>query len=249
MLNLNKEELESLLRFRLGTKQTGSSLSVKGSQLLDEDFLGSYVQDIKDRLNAPNPKVAASMIIKRCGMLAALHFYLFTVYGKRLPTEASSVSWEIDPDDEGWLPSFYFAEGAEPAGENRRNALQTLMEDIFRNHIGRLIASCRKACSISKHILWENIAIYLYWMYETLQTETADSNVKERAASDFHFLLYEAHPDLFEEGAAENPLNRFYPGRDVKDRTRATCCLYYTTDKSGRKCSTCPTNKRKERVS
>ena len=38
MLNLTKEELESLLRFRLGTKQTGSLFSVKGNKLLDEDF-------------------------------------------------------------------------------------------------------------------------------------------------------------------------------------------------------------------
>lgn len=33
MLNLKEKELESLLRFRLGTKRTGSLLSVKGGQL------------------------------------------------------------------------------------------------------------------------------------------------------------------------------------------------------------------------
>lgn len=70
MLNLTKEELESLLRFRLGTKQTGSLFSVKGNMLLDEDFLGRYAEAIKDRLNAPNQKVAASMLVKRGGMLA-----------------------------------------------------------------------------------------------------------------------------------------------------------------------------------
>ncbi|KAA6450585.1 IucA/IucC family C-terminal-domain containing protein [Bacillus swezeyi] len=249
MLNLKKEELESLLRFRLGTKQTGSLLSVKGSMLLNEDFLRSYVQDIKDRLNAPNQKVAASMMIKRCGMLAVMHFYLFTVYGKRLPRGPASMSWEIEGDDEGWAPLFYFTEGAEPAEGNRREALEQLTEDIFRNHVGRLIAACRRACSVSKQILWENIAVYLFWMYETLQTEMTDLKLREQAAQDFHFLLYEAQPGLFEEDADENPLGRFYPGHDGDDRIRATCCLYYATDQNGVTCSTCPRKKRKERVS
>lgn len=246
MLNLTKEELESLLRFRLGTKQTGSLFSVKGNMLLDEDFLERYAEDMKDRLNDPNQKVAASMLVKRSGMLAALHFYLFTVCGKRLPAAPASVSWEIEADDRGWTPSFYFHKGAELIEADRSEELKRLTEDIFRRHLGGLIAACRRAFSISKHILWENIAVYLYWMYDTL---LEDPKLKARAAQDFHFLLFEAEPGLFEEGADENPLKRFYPGQHAEDRTRTTCCLYYATDENGVKCRTCPRNKHKERVS
>ena len=139
MLNLTKEELESLLRFRLGTKQTGSLFSVKGNMLLDEDFLGRYAEAIKDRLNAPNQKVAASMLVKRGGMLAALHFYLFTVCGKRLPADPASVSWEIEADDQGWTPSFYFHKGAELIEGDRTEELKKLTEDIFRRHLGGMI--------------------------------------------------------------------------------------------------------------
>nr|MDH3153324.1 hypothetical protein [Bacillus licheniformis] len=98
MLNLTKEELESLLRFRLGTKQTGSLFSVKGNMLLDEDFLGRYAEAIKDRLNAPNQKVAASMLVKRGGMLAAAAF--LSVYGLR-KTAPSRPGFRIVGDRSG----------------------------------------------------------------------------------------------------------------------------------------------------
>lgn len=142
------------------------------------------------------------MLVKRSGMPAALHFYLFTVWGKRLPTAPASVSWEIEADDRGWMPSFYFHKGAELIEADRTEELKRLTEDIFRCHLGGLIAACRRVFSISKHILWENIAVYLYWMYDTL---LEDPKLKARAAQDFHFLLYEAEPGLFEEGADENP--------------------------------------------
>ncbi|EME73104.1 (2Fe-2S)-binding protein [Bacillus sonorensis] len=246
MLNLKEKELESLLRFRLGTKRTGSLLSVKGGQLLNEDFLKRYLHEMKGRLNAPNEKVAASLMLKSCGMLVALHFYLFTVFGKRLPGDPSLMSWEIDDESQGWLPSFYFDRGAEIAEGSREEQLKKLTEDVFKHHVSQLITSCCQTCSISKRILWENIAVYLFWMYGTVQTEMTDPEMKKRAKRDFYFLLYEAEPELF--GLSEHPFAGFYPGQ-AKEQTRSTCCLYYATDKNGVTCSTCPRKKQKERVS
>ena len=48
------------------------------------------------------------MLVKRGGMLAALHFYLFTVCGKRLPADPASVSWEIEADDQDGRRRFIF---------------------------------------------------------------------------------------------------------------------------------------------
>ncbi|MBU8785483.1 MULTISPECIES: IucA/IucC family C-terminal-domain containing protein [Bacillus] len=248
MLNLTEKELESLLRFGLGTKRTGSLLSVKGDRLLHAGFLKRYLGKMKGGLNAPNEKVAASLMMKRCGMMTALHFYLFTVCGKRLPADPSLMSWEIDDGGQGWAPSFYFEHEAEIVQENRRQELEKLTEGVFKHHVDKLITACFQACSISKKILWENIAVYLFWMYETLQTEISDQELKKRAEQDFYYILYEAEPDLFGTDVCENPLAKFYQGQDA-EQTRSTFCLYYATDKSGATCSTCPRKKQKERVS
>ncbi|MDA6131078.1 ferric iron reductase, partial [Escherichia coli] len=83
----------------------------------------------------------------------------------------------------------------------REDALRTL----FNGHIFPVLNGIANEANVSKLILWENIAIYLFWLYEKILPLETHS---ERAAEDFEFNLEKASGNLF--GCEKtNPLKKF----------------------------------------
>ena len=92
--------------------------------------------------------------------------------------------------------------------------------------------------------LWENTAIYVYWLYEKRMQEFTDDEHRQLIEDDFHYLLFELDGKLF--GCKDNPLYTYYskiyqnPLTGSSIRVRKTCCLYYKTKPGNPFCSGCP---------
>jgi ferric iron reductase protein FhuF len=240
---LSAKEIKVLETYRLSAVRTNSPLSIRLDRLFEDSVLIDYVAKVRDRIGADNDAVAASMLIKRYSFLAAMSLYAMSVWNKRLLLSPERIWMETDDSDDMWLPTFRFEElKAEICTGCRDQWREETVRQLFAGHFSPLMEKLRCITKISAHILWENIAIYIYWLYETLGKDDSLAYIHEQLYNDFHFLVHDADGALFGT-LRQNPLKRFWKGNaGVKQRT--TCCLYYQTE-GGTHCQTCPCSIRK----
>ncbi|MGG4488521.1 IucA/IucC family C-terminal-domain containing protein [Metabacillus idriensis] len=243
MNDFTKEELDYLSRFRLSLERNESVLTADAADLLNSDLLSRYLMKIQPRIHSDRLNVTGSMLVKRYAFLAAMALFSMTVFGKKLNTDPANLSLVTDDEDPLWLPSFYFHSlECIPASKNRGAWRDELLSDLFRDHISKLISIVAKEARISKLILWENVVLYVVWMYDTLLANKPEYVTIEQIQADYLYVVKEADGELFGEGM-KNPFLPFYreSGQAAEaPKLRQTCCLYYLTSEKRDRCSTCP---------
>lgn len=246
MANLSESLVQELKEMWLTSEKNDSPLSLQVIKLLDEKRMQEYLDLVRSHIGAKNSKVAGSIFIKRYALMAVMYLYTMTSRDEKLLISFENVSIVTDDQAENWLPNFYFSRlESDSAGPNRNLWRKNCIESLFKDHLYPIINCVAKVTKISKLILWENIAVYIFWLYETvlLQGEKADELI-EQANEDFQFIILEAEGKLFGNYHG-NPLKRFYKEKSHTEevnkeiRQRSTCCYAYLT-KSKIHCSTCP---------
>ncbi|PFP30061.1 hypothetical protein COJ96_07670 [Bacillus sp. AFS073361] len=210
------------------------------ADLLDETYLKDFLKNLSVTIGAPSEKIAASIFIKRYAFLAVMTLYSMTALNKKLNVSLDNIKMEAAVQGKDWLPgiSLKDADLQDWDGNNRTEWRSRVLRDLFANNIYRLISQLEKTVGISKLILWENIAVYLFWLYET---ELKDDH---QAAEDFRYLISEAEGKLFGRYNL-NPLPKYFAEKtyleewDTEVRVRKTCCLTYQLP-AGKRCKTCP---------
>jgi ferric iron reductase protein FhuF len=246
MMLFSENEIAQLKKFRLSTEATDSPLSIRLDQLLREDCLTAYLEMLKERIHAPNKAVAASMFMKRYVFLLVMSLYAMSVWNKRIHFDFKNIWMESEDENEVWMPTFRFETLKYTKADNDRQSWRNqVIVDLFANHTYSLVEMLADVSKLSKLILWENIAIYIFWLYESLMEDEKFAGIRGQLVADFHFVVQEAEGNLF--GAYyKNPLSRFWKEKTFSAelqkeiRMRTTCCLYYQTTKDGARCQTCP---------
>ncbi len=253
LTRLVEEELKQLEQFRLGNKQTTECSEILSLQhLLVSEHLTSFLTTIEKKMSAPDLLVAGSMFSKRYGFFAALSLYAMSVLDKKLDTSVTNVSLDVSGDGEVWLPTFIFTnlEVLSAPAENRATWRDDAIKAIFKENIFLIVNQLATVTKLSKHTIWENIAIYIFWFYERLLDDPELEEIRERIQEDFDYVVTKAEGELFGP-YDKNPLGRFYhkkvynPQIEQEVRVRSTCCLYYKTNAAEAKCNTCPLLKNK----
>lgn len=242
MVELTKVEKQMLEKYRLCLEEKAPHLMIKGTELLIEDrLIRLFNEELQKKLNTEKYQVIGSMLVKRYAFLAALVLYGMSVFNKGIDSSIGNLSLYTEEDDPIWLPSFYFAslEVTTPIS-NREEWREKVIEALFKDNIALMIATISKVSRIAKVILWENVAIYIYWMYEsTLEDTSLSEESKKMIQEDFSYVVLEAPPHLFGV-KAKNPLTQFFHEKQNNVRKRSTCCLFYLTSKNDDRCNTCP---------
>ncbi|WP_017729333.1 IucA/IucC family C-terminal-domain containing protein [Halalkalibacterium ligniniphilum] len=246
MNQLTKNEKERLLQFRttFSADSKITAQAIRSIDLLDVQFLTSYLYTVKDTLQAADLLSAASMFSKRYSYLVAVPaFYSFSRFQKQL--NVSLKNTELLPDDssEIWLPQLYLTDQHVRNVEQRSADRSRFFQMIFADHFHLIWERLATLTSISKQTLWENTAVYLFWIYETMLNEVKTEAEKAIIQEDFHALLDQSQAYLFGPYRS-NPLSRFYgpkitiDGQDI--RFRKTCCFSYQCFDKSIMCHTCP---------
>jgi ferric iron reductase protein FhuF len=227
---------------RLVVGDSSARESVKLSSLLEEGAVCAYLDKRQEDLGTDKNDVAASLLLKRLGFLAVNCLLSMSTYDKTFKINPERIWLDSSYDKGIWLPKIRFNElEVDAAPLIGRSEWRTRhFTSLFQGLYVPLIERVAKEAKISRQTLWENVMLYVYWLYETVLPKL---EVTEHATEDFKALL-EAPASLFEMN--RNPAATFYSEKvyvekhQAKIRVRKTCCFYYQTNTSGARCSTCP---------
>lgn len=216
--------------------------SFSAVDLLDESYLKYFIENLAKTLGAPSEKIAASVFIKRYAFLAVISLYAMTVWNKKINVSLDNVKMEPAEPEKDWLPSFSLTDLTfwDWDAKDRTAWRKSVIKDLFANNIYPMITMLEKTIGISRLILWENIAVYLFWLYETELKDIENDNV----ANDFDYLIFEAEGQLFGRYNV-NPLQKYFGEKtymkewNQQIRIRKTCCFTYQLP-AGKRCKTCP---------
>lgn len=249
---LTPEQWDTLMKYRFHKEWDPAFKGQEASSFLAADELKDFLSDRLGSIGTNEIKVAASLFMKRYAFVAALGLMTMTFWNKKIDLSPDNLIL-IEGEKNGlWMPEFYLKN--EQATEfTSHGEKETFVRSIFRDHLDQMIQSLRKATKVSNLILWENIAVYVFWIYEN-----DDFLIKEEMRGDrdeqFRQLLSDENSHWYGR-YHKNPLARYYSskvnveGLNEKVRVRKTCCFSNRLENGDRyRCKTCPQSCRVERT-
>ncbi|MFL0497346.1 IucA/IucC family C-terminal-domain containing protein [Priestia megaterium] len=246
MLN-KKEQSELAEKFRC-TFEDNSLYRLSPSSCMDESTLRVELLWIQQTMEVANLRAAASMLAKRYSFVAVAALYSFIVFQKKINVSTKNVSLHTEDAETMWLPKVFISEieTIEVTEDNRKILLDELLDELFAHQIEPIWSALRKVTKISKLTLWENVAVYIHWLYDLLLANEEIDNVEVQKV--LRYVLEEAEGHQF-GSYHHNPLARYsslpqYVEKVEKQkqevRVRQTCCLSYQTGAKETYCRTCP---------
>lgn len=240
--SFQSSEKEQLSQFRLSFEKIDSIEFISSVDLLNEKKLTIYLESVKEKIKAPNIMTAASLFSKRYShLLIVPAFYAMSRYNKFLNIELENTEVMDHFESDLWFPKLLLKDQTTLSvrAESERNEWRRyFIQQLFSQHINQVWDVLSHVGKISKHTLWENTAVYTFWLYETVLQEPPC----EKAIEDFNYLLFEADGSIF-GNYSKNPLARFYSEKLTKNgyeiRLRKTCCLSCQIDEKYM-CKSCP---------
>jgi ferric iron reductase protein FhuF len=220
-------------------------------KLADPNFFQEYLQDLKGYFETDNKLVAASQFVKRIGFAAAVPvLYAMTIYDKKMDISLSNCFLMSEYKNDKWMPQLYLKsiDVEEPSLEDRLTWRESIIENLFKQTLTPVLKNISYVANVPMPILWENVAIYIYWLYEKRIQDGVQNGLKRQILSDFYYLIHQAPGCFF--GEVENPLKKYFgamcelPISVEPVRIRRTCCFYYELAPNGECCITCPKGKR-----
>ena len=234
--------------FRLTTNISSDRVySIPAIDLLNEAKCLAYLNRITGVFQSPSKIVTASQFAKRYSFLTiASSLYAMTMFNKGLNLSVENSHIESIYQDKTWLPKVRLTDWhvTQPTDGDRHEWRDQVIKNVFASNIAKTWRSLSKAVNIPITILWENTAIYVYWLYEKRMGEGVSQIQKSSIEEDFQYLLSGAPACLF--GEMENPLKKYNSPKctlstsDQPIRLRKTCCYYYKISSNENYCSTCP---------
>jgi len=251
---LTDEQWHTLGRtFRLRSGLQADPRSLLARQWLDEERCATLLRDLAPIIGAPDAAITASLLIKRLAFLTTGNvLYAMTVFNQGLWLRLDNTHLEYAHDSGLWTSALPVDDiqfvGCPPTGREAWRA--EIVESLFAGFFAPLCQTLSRVSGLPMAILWENIAVRVYSLYEG-RMDGLDARAESRRSRDFAWLTEQASPALF--GLDNNPLKRFRrPLKKQADdqgfrRFRRTCCFYYKASTPVEYCLNCPLNCAKPR--
>lgn len=242
-VKLTEEEAVELSRFRYTPVLEQISSTVPLASLVNKDQMDLFLKEVQEEIQAPDGIVAASVFMKRYAFVAVIYLYALSYWNKRLHFSLDTLYLQSSKKEGNWLPEYYFKDllVEEFSGENRNEWRREALQYLFKNIIYPVLNTLAAEAKLSKYTLWENLAVYIFWLYEKILEDQQDSSCRE----DYDYILNLAPGKLFGP-YHRNPLNRFnvepvlLTELNETVRIRKTCCFTYQLGAKRTYCKTCP---------
>ncbi|MEL3972490.1 IucA/IucC family C-terminal-domain containing protein [Rossellomorea oryzaecorticis] len=243
--SLSDEQWALLNQYRFQKWDPSDADGTGASLLLEDGEMVRYLEDRFSLMGADDLKTAGSLFMKRYAFVAALGMLAMTFWNKKLNVSPDNLLLVDHVNDKGlWLPQICLKDTSVQEFTSWSEK-EEFIRSLFSEHLDPFIGVMKRSVKLSNLILWENIAVYLFWIYENDELIT-DENILVKKERDFARLLSDENSHWF--GAYnKNPLNRYYTekvrveGLDDKIRVRKTCCFSYRLENGEQfRCKSCP---------
>ncbi|MFC9707251.1 IucA/IucC family C-terminal-domain containing protein [Paenibacillus sp. NPDC056933] len=227
----------------LGEPPEHSVRTIALSELHDEEACREYIRWFQNYIDAPDMRVAASMLAKRLGYLWTTPLVTAMTFHHQHVTFQLENSFLYHPalsDDEGGTRFPFLAVDGLKAEElmgDRAVWREKAVQEMFAVQLTPLLKTLAAIAPLSMSILWENIMVRISRLFAPDEDDAGQ--VGAHIQADFSYLTRAASGQVF--GVRKNPLTRFTDCTDnvpVAKSERITCCLYYQM--SGEYCRKCP---------
>ena len=244
---LGKREWQRLSEFGLADCHALSPRSMATEQLLDDTRCLEVLATIQAELGAPDLKVTASLVIKRIGFLTlAPMLSAMSWYDKGLDMTISNCIFEYPLEQQQWQSRMPLKDcRVNSPGCQRTIWREALLTAAFDQNLSLLVKQFHRLTRVPQAVLWENIAIRVFSIYERrILPALTEPTQRAVAEADFAYLLQADTTRVF--GLEKNPLTRYFyelsqhNEHTVPVRVRRTCCYYYKVTDPAKYCSTCP---------
>lgn len=240
------DEWSQLAVFGLKSYIEDEPLAIDSSKLLDESQCLEILRNIMPELGAPNLKVTASLVMKRMAFLTlAPVLYAMSGFDKGLDVSLANCVFEYPLENRLWVSKMPLKNTSVTSGSDDRDTWrEALLRKVFAGNLTLLVEQFYALTKVSRRILWENIAVRVFSIYEQRILTTIPEEKRAQAEADYAFLLDKNTTVLF--GLNENPLIAFYRDKkptalsDKPVRVRRTCCFYYQATEPAEYCGNCP---------
>ncbi|WP_239617992.1 IucA/IucC family C-terminal-domain containing protein [Cohnella mopanensis] len=249
-LAFSPEEIEVLIKdYRLAIEPSSDGkFSMPATDMLNKIKCSAYLEGVAGIFESSSPLATASLFAKRYSyLIIASSLYAMSALNKGMDYAIDNCHIESNYQGQAWLPKARLTNRhvSQPAEGRRAEWRDGIIRNVFADNLAKAWDSLSKSVPISKAVLWENTAIYVYWLYENKFGVGASADQRSRIQEDFEYLINEAPAHLF--GESKNPLTRFNSCKvttlasDEPIRIRKTCCFYYlASDEPEDYCPTCP---------
>ncbi|WP_315794974.1 (2Fe-2S)-binding protein [Paenibacillus sp. BIC5C1] len=227
----------------LGEPPEHSVRTIALSELHDEEACREYIRWFQDYIDAPDMKVAASMLAKRLGYLWTTPLVTAMTFHHQHVTFQLENSFlyhpKLEEHEEGTRFPFLAVNGLQAEALTGDRALwrEKVAQEMFAVQLTPLLKTLTAVAPLSMSILWENIMVRIGPLY--IPDEDEIERGRKHVQADFSYLTQVASGQVF--GVRKNPLTRFTECKDngyVAKSERITCCFYYQM--SGEYCRKCP---------
>jgi ferric iron reductase protein FhuF len=241
--SLTEEQWALLEQYRfLKGIPSGSGGTEASGLLFDEGKMVRYLEDRFALMGSSELKTAGSLFMKRYAFVAALGMLAATCWNRKLNLSPGNLVLVDYVNDNGlWLPRIHLKdpsvwEFTSPAEKDE------FIHSLFSGHLDKMVGVLNRSVKLPDLILWENVAVYLFWIYEN----EAFTTERDQKLHDFAQLLSDENSRWFGE-YKKNPLKEYYTekvkveGLDDEIRVRKTCCYSYRLENGEQfRCKTCP---------
>jgi ferric iron reductase protein FhuF len=243
---LELEELEYLTKNYHLSLSPALVSSTPTIDLTDEKKCKKYLERLTILLHSPSMMITASQFIKRYSFLiVAPSLHAMTMFNKGLNLAIHQVSLESSAEHP-WLSHISTTELqiTAPVAGKREVWRDQIIKGLFAEHLAILLRTISQAANIPMTILWENIAVRVYSLYEKKMGDGASVEVRSRIREDYEYLIHAAPAALFD--TKKNPLSQYYghtcavTSAKPPIRIRKTCCFYYEVSSIREYCLGCP---------
>lgn len=227
----------------LGEPPEHSVRTIALSELHDETACREYIGWFQEYIDAPDMKVAASMLAKRIGYLWTAPLVTAMTFHHQHVSFQLENSFLYHPalsaNEGGTRFPFLAVNGLKAEGLTGDRGVwrEMVLEEMFAVQLTPLLKTLAAIAPLSMSILWENIMVRIGRLFAPDEAETEQES--KIIQEDFSYLTQVASGEVF--GERKNPLTRFTDCKDnvhVAKSERITCCFYYQM--SGEYCLKCP---------
>ncbi|AKG04049.1 hypothetical protein AAV35_004080 [Salimicrobium jeotgali] len=224
--------------------------TVRATDLLSREGIEHVLNDLHLYLDSQSFLTTGSLLGKRFGYYAVtVPIVMMTVFDKFPDVSPGNVEYIRIDENPKWFPKFHLRDKTVSVpGEDREEWIVENMRHLFRDFLQPVLFHIHKTTRISKKVLWENTAIYLYWFYERKLPEWYEGEELEEKRKDFRYIIDELDGEPF--GEQKNPFTYFesQPVLPSGARERKCCCLSYRLHEDSTFCKVCPHLKQMENM-